>query len=179
MAKSGFLTCAFALLLVAGCRSLDVNPSAPRTSVGYVDFFTESNLDLSWEVKWAKDQSGEMKKAFSQFAPVEGNILRLAAPAGTHRFEVWFVNEVTTGPKTVVVQVANAKVTPVHVTLTPAGSASIDNQSYEYRPTARMTRRVTRIITEQQQVFQIGAVATTPQDYQPKQRMPYFAPDAK
>jgi hypothetical protein len=180
MVKGTHLTAtALAFVLVAGCRSADVNPPAPRAANGYVDFYTDSNQDLSWEVKWERDQAGKMKKAFSQFEPVESNILRLATPAGTHRFQVWFINEVTTGPQHVIVQVANGRITPVHVTLTPAGSASIDNKSYEYRSTARATRRVTRIATQEQQVFQIGAVAASPQDYQPKQRTPYFSPESK
>ena len=105
MAKGRYVTAALVFLLAAGCTSPDVNPSAPRANTGYVDFYTDSNLDLSWEVKWARDQSGEMRTAFSRFTPLVGNILRLAAPAGTHRFQVWFINEVTTEPRAVVAQV--------------------------------------------------------------------------
>ena len=38
---------------------------------------------------------------------------------------------------------------------------------------------VTRIGSQQQQVFRIGLVASVPQDYQPKERMSYFAQPAK
>jgi hypothetical protein len=173
--KCAYLTAALLFVLMAGCSSPDVNPRAPRNGTGYVDFYTDVPEELSWDVKCARDQTGEMKQIFSQFEPVAGNILRLAVSPGDHRFQVWFINEVTTGPQTVVVHVESTKVTPVHITLTKAGSASIDNKSYEYRATAHATRRVTRISTAEQQVFQIGAAAATPLDYQPKERMPYFS----
>lgn len=173
------LVAVLACLVSAGCRTPNVNPPAPRVHTGYVDFYTDSDLGLSWKVKRGSNQGGQMRPVFSEFKPIEGNILRLAAPVGTHRFEVWFSNEVTTGPQVVVVEVANAKVTPVHVTLVPKGSVAVVGQSYEYRPTARATRRVTRVGTEEQEMFQIGTSAGTPQDYRLKERMPYFNPGPK
>ena len=170
---------ALACLVTAGCSTPDVNPASPRANTGYVDFYTDSSQGLSWEVKRGDAQTGEMRTVFSEFKPVSGNILRLATPAGNHRFEVWFSNQVTTGPQTVLVQVANARVTPVHVTLTPAGSTSVDSQSYVYRPTVKATRRVSKFVSGQQQTFQIGVVAAGLRDYQPKERMPYFAPVSK
>lgn len=164
-----------ACLLVAGCSTTDVNPPAPRAHTGYVDFYTVSNMDLSWKVKRAREPDGEMRPVFSEFKPIQGNILRLAAPTGVHRFEVWFSNEVTKGPITVLVPVEDAKVTPVQVTLTPAGSTSVVGQTYQYRSTARMTRRVTRVSSDEQTVFEIGAAAQAPRDYGAKEQMPYFA----
>lgn len=168
-----------ACLVSAGCGTPNVNPPVPRADTGYVDFYTDSNLSLSWSVQRAAGPDGAMRKVFSEFKPVPGNILRLAAPAGRHRFEIGLNNQVTTGPQTVVVEVANGKVTPVRVTLTPAGSASVIGKSYEYRSTVKATRRVTRISTGDQPVFRIEAKADAPQDYRPKERMPYFAPDAE
>lgn len=163
-------------LVSAGCSTPDINPPAPRANTGYVDFYTDSTFDLSWVVKRADQKSGELRKVFSEFTPLAGNILRLAAPAGTNRFEVWISNKVTTGPQPVLVQVVNAKVTPVHVALTSAGSTGVENKSYEYRPTPMATRRVTRLATDEQQTWQIRLSAALPQDYQPKERMPYFSP---
>jgi len=168
-----------ACLVCAGCSTPDVNPSAPRAKKGYVDFYTDTNEDLSWDVKRANQQTGELHTAFWEFKTLPGNILRLAVPAGTNRFEVWFNNEFTTGPQNVLVPVAKAKVTPVHVTLAPAGTTAVQTQSFVYRSTAHATRRVTRIGSQQQQVFCIGLVASVPQDYQPKERMSYFAQPAK
>ncbi len=179
-AKSGAAGCfrvvaALACFVTAGCSTPDVNPAAPRAHTGYVDFYTDSSMDLSWKVKRATEPGGEMRPVFSEFKPIEGNVLRLAAPPGAHQFEVWFSNEVTKGPTTVLVQVVDAKVTPVHVTLTPAGATSVIGQNYEYRSTARITRRVTRVTTGDQTVFEIGAAAEDPRDYGSKEQMPYFA----
>ena len=172
------LLAVLACLAAAGCRT-DVNPSTPHAKTGYVDFYTDSNEGLCWEVKQLKEPKGEMRTVFCEFKPLPGNILRLAVPAGTHRFQVWFNNEFTTGPQTVSVQVANAKVTPVHVSLGPAGESAIQVESYEYRATARATRRVTKTSSEQQQTFRIVLAPATPRDYQPKERMPYFSPAPK
>jgi len=168
-----------ACLVSAGCSTPNVNPPVPRANTGYIDFYTDSDLGLSWRVREATGPAGEWHPVFLEYKPITGNILRLAAPPGTHRFEIWFNNQVTTGPQTVLVEVANGKVTPVHVTLTPEGSASVLGQSYEYRPTVKATRRVTRISTEDQGMFQIGAAAAAPQEYRPKEWMPYFAAERK
>ncbi|HEY5913528.1 MAG TPA: hypothetical protein VJA21_23320 [Verrucomicrobiae bacterium] len=173
------LLAASACLMSAGCRTGDLNPPVPRANTGYVDFYTDSSGQLSWKVRRASEPTGEMRTVFSEFKPIPGNVLRLAAPPGTYRFEVWFSNQTTTGPQTVVVQVADARVTPVHVTLAPAGSASVVGQSYEYRSTARATRRVTKTSAQPQQVFQIGLTAGTPQAYQPKEQMSYWSVAAK
>ncbi len=169
-----FITATLCLIEV-GCTSPNVNPPAPRASTGYVDFYTDSELGLSWEIKRAPESGGEMRKVFSEFNPVEGTVLRLAAAPGRYRFQVWFINRVTDGPQTVLVEVANGKVTPVHVSLVPVGVASVENTQYEYRPTAKATRRVSRTGAEDNQTFRIGAVAEMPQAYQPKERMPYSA----
>jgi hypothetical protein len=166
---------ALACLLLAGCATPNVNPSAPRARTGYVDFYTSSNEDLSWEIKRLSEPAGKMEKVFSEFQPIPGNILRLAVPLGRHEFQVWFINRVTEGPKRLQVAVADGQITPVHVTLTSTNSASVDSQQYEYRPTAKATRRVTRLSSGQSQVYQIGANATAPQPYQQKEQMPYFA----
>lgn len=176
MNRRFLIIAALASLVSAGCSSPNVNPAAPRANTGYVDFYTDASLGLSWEVKRADERTGEMRKAFLKYQPLPGNILRLAAPAGTNRFQVWFSNKVTTGPQRVEVRVANGKITPVHVTLSTEGSTSVRTESYEYRNTRRGTRQVAVSDTEERKAFQIGLVAATPQDYQQKEWMPYFAP---
>ena len=171
LVASGITVC------LLGCSSANVNPSLPKAHTGYVDFYTDSDLDLSWQIKRAADD--RMRPVFSEFNPIFGNILRLATPAGNHRFEVWFINCFTTGPQTIEVQVNETCVTPVHVTLTGAGSTSAQSTSYEYRPTARATRRVQRTTTSEKETFQIGLTAADPQPYQPKERMPYFSSEPK
>ena len=173
--RAAFAGLCLAWVGLTGCSTPNVNPPAPRAHTGYIDFYTDSDMGLSWEVKRADDRTGEMRAVFSEFKPVEGTILRLAAPPGNHRFQVWFTNQVTEGPQTVQVQVAEGKVTPVHVTLTPAGSTSVERKTYAFRGSAKGYARGTKIVSDQSSVFQIGAVAGNPQAYGPKEGMPYWS----
>lgn len=169
---------ALVCLAFAGCRTADLDPPAPRANIGYVDFYTDKNLDLSWEVKRVSEKTGELRTVFSEFDPPAENILRLVAPAGTNHFSVWFKNVATTGPQLVAVQVANAMVTPVHVTLKRSGSTTVESKEYSFRGSAKGYGRGAKITSEEHAVFDISAAAGNPQDYQPKQRMPYFSPAA-
>src|SRR5262245_6913408 len=91
----------FALwFVVTACSTPEVNPPAPRTNTGYIDFYTDSDLELSWEVKSVDDQTRNLRTVFSKFQPIQGNTLRLAAAPGSHRYQVWFINQATTGPQT-------------------------------------------------------------------------------
>jgi hypothetical protein len=166
---------AAAFIVSAGCSTSNPNPPAARANTGHVDFYTDSSLGLSWEVKRGSESSGEMRTVFSKIKPVEGTTLRVEAPPGSHRFQVWISNQVTEGPQTVSVQVAEGKVTPVHVTLVPTRSASVETKNYEYRSTARASRRVTKLSTDQSPVYRIEAVAGDPQAYRPKEEMPYWS----
>jgi hypothetical protein len=85
-------------LMIAGCSTANVNPASPRANTGYVDFYTDSDLDLSWEIKCADERTGEMRTLFSEFKPLQDNIVRLAVPPGTHQFQVWVMNQATEGP---------------------------------------------------------------------------------
>jgi len=173
------LLAALACLILVGCRTADLNPPAPRAHTGYVDFYTDKNLDLSWEIKQADEYKGAMRTVFSEFNPPAENILRLAAPAGTNRFSVWFRNVATTGPQIVRVQVANAMVAPVHVTLKRSGSTAVESKEYSFRGSAKGYGRGAKITSEEHAVFDISAAASIPQNYQPKGRMSYFSPAAK
>jgi hypothetical protein len=164
-----------AWLGLTGCSTPNVNPATPRARTGYIDFYTDSDMGLSWEVKRADDQTGEMRAVFSEFKPVQGTILRLAAPPGNHRFQVWFTNQVTEGPQTVQVQVADGKVTPVHVSLAPVGSTAVERKTYRMGGSAKGYARGTKISSDQSSVFRIGAEAGSPQAYGPKERMPYWS----
>lgn len=163
------------VLCLVGCGSPNVNPSKPHNSTGYVDFYTDSDLVLSWEVRRGAEQSKDLRTVFNEFDPIVGNILRLAAPAGTYRFQVWFINRLTTGPQSVTVQVADGKVTPVHVTLSSKGTSDVTTTTrYVYRTTVRATRAVPIISTGPQTTYQIGLTAAAPQDYQPKEQTAYY-----
>lgn len=117
-----------------------------------------------------------MHTVFAEYKPVQGAVLRLATPPGNYRFQVAFNNRATEGPQTTVVEVQNGKVTPVHVTLVPAGSVAVDSKTYEYRPTPRASRRVTRITSVEQQVLRIQLAPGSPRTYRQIERMPYGSP---
>jgi hypothetical protein len=167
------------LCVLAGCHTPDVNPASPQKGKGYVDFYTESYEGVSWKIKRATGPNGQMKDVFSEFKPITSNILRLAVPTGTNEFQVWISNEVTTGPTNVLVLIKSQEVTPVKVSLVPAGSIAVLEKSVGYRSTARATRQVSKISTEEQDRFQIAPVPGTPQPYSAKQAMPYFSAQAK
>ncbi len=169
-----------ALILVigltnSGCSTANVNPASPRANTGYVDFYTDSDLDLSWEIKCADERTGEMRTLFSEFKPVQGNIVRLAVTPGTRQFQVWVMNQATEGPQPVQATIENAKVTPVHVTFKPAGTTTVERKVFRFGGSAKGYGRGTKIASDQDEVFKILAAAGTPQAYQPKERMPYFS----
>jgi hypothetical protein len=165
-------------LAIAGCSSPNVNPPAPRAHTGYVDFYTDSSLGLSWEVK-RFEPGGKLKPVFTKFAPVQGTILRLAAPPGRQRFQVWFINITTEGPQAVEVEVKEGQVTPVHVALTAAGTTSVERKNYSYRGSAKGYARGTKITSDQSGVFRIEAAAEAPQPYRPQEQTPYWSAPEK
>ena len=164
-----------AWLAIAGCGTPSVNPSSPRADTGYVDFYTDSNMELSWDVKCADERTGEMRTVFSEFDPVKGNILRLAAPPGNRRFEVWFINRATEGPLAVSVEVQDGKVIPVHIALNPAGTASTDRKSYRFGGSAKGYARGTKTVSDTDDIYKIETAVGLPQAYEPKERMSYWS----
>ncbi len=172
--KPILLALALGSLVNAGCSTANLNPPAARANTGYVDFYTDANQELSWEIKRAREPGGKWKTVFSEFRPVKGSILRLAAPPGTYRFQVWFINLVTEGPQTVLVEVANGQITPVRVTLTPKGSALVQNKDLKLSPGPGRLRRGNRFSYESNQMFCIGLSAEFPQSYQPKEQRAYY-----
>jgi hypothetical protein len=166
-------------LAFPGCSTSNPNPSHPHANTGYIDFYTDSNLELSWEVKWFDPQTAELEKVFSQFEPVKGSVLRIAASPGRQRYQVWIVNRVTEGPVFVDVPVENGKVSPVHVTLASAGATSVDRKVYGFRPSAKGYGRGTKIVTQGEEVFRLGLTAETAKPYQTRERMPYWSVEVK
>lgn len=172
------LLAACACLAMLGCSSPNVNPSTARANTGYVDFYTDTNLDLSWEIKQARQPGGEMETLFYDITPVPENILRLAVPPGNHTFRIWLVNRVT-DPQTITTSVENGRVTPIHVALEPTGTASVQNKEYGFHPSAKGYGRGTKIVVTDSQVYRINATAGSPLTYQTKERMTYFASQPK
>jgi hypothetical protein len=179
------MTKLYPILAVAGCLALNgcgtnsPNPHSPKPNTGYVDFYTDSSLDLTWQVKRRDEANSELRTVLSDYQPVQGTILRLAAPPGNHQFQIWIVNRITTGPQDVKVPIENGQVTPVHVTLTPAGTNFVQNKVYGFRPSAKGYGRGTKITREEERVYDTAAVAEKPQPYRVKEQMPYFQPEPK
>jgi hypothetical protein len=166
-------------LAITSCSSTNPNPPSPKPHTGYVDFYTDSSLDLAWQIKRADEHTGELRTVFSDYEPVQGTTVRLAAPPGNQQFQLWVINRITNGPQAVRVPVEDGKITPVHVTLTSAGTNYVQNKVYGFRPSTKGYGRGTKITREENEVYDIGAVAEQPQSYRVKEQMPYFKPGSK
>jgi len=160
--------------LIIGCSTPNPNPPSPKAGTGYIDFYTDSSLGLAWEIKRANDKTGELQTVYSKFEPVEGTTLRLAAPPGSHQFQIWVINRVTEGPQPVQIQVDDGKVTPVHISLTAVSTTSVRRKVYGFHGSVKGYARGTKITSDESQVYQVGAVVETPQGYKVKEQMPYF-----
>jgi hypothetical protein len=171
----GAVALASGFLFLAGCTISHRNPASPRANTGYVDFYTDMDLDLYWQIKEMDKAIGKFKIVFREFKSVDGNILRLPTAPGSHEFQVWMMNCVTDGPKTIRVQVEDGKVTPVHIALQPLGAISIDRKEYGFRGSTKGYGRGTKIITDENEVYRIGPTAGTPEPYRPSEKMPYVA----
>jgi len=171
------LAVAIASLALTGCSTSNPNPPTPRANTGYVDFYTDSSLGLAWEIKCAEEGKGDqLRTVFSKMEPVAGTTLRLAASPGLRQYQVWIMNRVTAGPQPVQIRVENGKVTPVHVTLIPVSTNSVQSKRYGFRPSAKGYGRGTKIVSEESEVYDINATAGPPQPYRSKESMPYFRP---
>jgi hypothetical protein len=176
MKPSTFLLFSMAafLLIASGCASPDVNSPKPRANEGYVDFYSDTDAELCWEVREIRAPAGDLKTICSEFKPVEKDVLRLAFAPGHHRFRVTFLNRVITSPAEVEVDVQNGKITPVRVTLMEAGSTSVKSKEVSAggTPYGRWGRR-TVIKSDSSVRYDLSAEAGAPVQYQPKEQMPY------
>jgi hypothetical protein len=166
-------------LLLPGCATSDFNPASPRPNTGYVDFYTDSSMDLSWDVKTLDQGNGAVRTVFSEFDAVPGTILRVAVAPGKQRFKVSFINRATEGPQEVDVQVDNGKITPVHVVLSPVGTTMVDRQDYAIRGSAKGYGRKRKFYSDTNQVYRLSLSAQPEQDYRVKEQMPYWSPEDK
>jgi len=157
-------------LLLPGCATKNVNPPQARAHTGYVDLHASPPGGLSWEVSCHDDRAQAFKRVFSELKPPAGGILRLAFAPGHHRLRITFLNRVVAEPVEISVEVEDGKITPVHITLTDVGSASVRTTDVGWGATAKglYGRRVTIGDTETA-AYVLSAAAETPLDYQPKQ----------
>jgi len=162
---------AVAACLAAGCASPNVNPSHARANTGYVDFHADPPGDLFWEVSNIDDPQNP-KVLFSELSAPEGGVLRLAFPPGHHRVRITFLNRVIKVPGETDVEVRDGKITPVRVKLTDAGAASVQTITQGSGSSAQgRFRSSNRYGSDSSVMYGLAAVAETPIDYQPKERM--------
>ena len=157
-------------LVVAGCATANVNPAQAQTNTGYVDFRAISADPLSWEVARFDEGDQSFHRVFSKAEPPAGGCLRLRFVPGSYRLRITFLNRVVAKPAEVTVEVQDGKITPVQVTLTTAGVASVRTEETRVGNTARgYYGRSTRIGSDETTMFDLTAVAGTPMPYQVKE----------
>jgi hypothetical protein len=162
-------------LFAAGCASRNVNPPVARAHTGYVDFYTDTDEELSWFVKEldVADPAGEV--LFSEVKPLPGNILRLALPPGHYAFSIAFLNRIVLERAQLTVDVNDGQVTPVHVTLAESGTATVKSKETRAGGTyyGRFGRR-TKFRSEEDPAYRVVAEARTAVPYAAKAQMPYY-----
>jgi hypothetical protein len=157
--------------MAAGCANPNVNPSQARANTGYVDFHADPPGDLYWEVSRIDDPQNP-KVLFSELAPPEGGVLRLAFPPGHYRLRITFLNRVVKTPAETDVDVRDGKITPVRVQLTDAGAASVQTITQGSGSSARgRFRSSNRYGSDSSVMYSLAATPEAPIDYQPKERI--------
>lgn len=166
-----YLLLAGLALAIGGCASTNVNPSTARHGKGYVDFYADDADSLFWIVTDLKTN----KKLYDVFDPLDESILRLALKPGTYELQVTFANHIIDAPGTVEVEVQEGKITPVRVTLLPAGEALFKTRSVGWGSTYfGVYGRRTTINHHPSTSYEVGLETLDPLPYQPKAKMPYY-----
>jgi hypothetical protein len=165
-----FLALAALGWLAGGCASPNVNPPTARPHTGYVDFYAVNADGLSWDITDLKRN----QKVFYKFDPVTEPILRLALKPGQYPLRVTFLNHVVLQPGVADVEVRDGMVTPVTVTLLPAGTALVETRSGRAGGTyyGRYGRR-TRIKSNEAVSYEVIIEPQPPVPFQPRAQMPY------
>ena len=162
------------VILGFGCASPNVNPASPRPNVGYLDLYAETPDELSWDVREFVAEGKAFKRLFYELDPLPGRILRLALAPGSHRLRISFLDRPVLTPGDVDITVQDGKITPVRVTLSEAGTTSVETKKANLGSTAygRYGRR-TRIGSYQSSLYSVSAKAEPALDYRVKAAMPY------
>lgn len=159
------------VLAAGGCASLNVNPSVAKPGMGYVDFYCVDADGLYWDITDTKTG----KKVFYNFNPFNEQILRVALKPGHYQLRINVLNHVINQTATADVEVREGKITPITVTLAPAGSETVRTTSTQVGGTYYgRYGRSTRIVTTQSTSFDILAEPRPQLPYQPKEQMSYF-----
>jgi hypothetical protein len=125
---------------------------------------------LWWDITDVKKN----KKVFYKFDPVKEPILRLAFKPGQYQLRVTFLNHAILKPGTADVEVRDGMVTPVTVTLVPAGTVLVETKTGRAGGTyyGRYGRR-TKISNTEAVNYEVSADPQPPVPFQPRAQMPY------
>jgi len=164
------------IMVAGGCSSPDVNSSTAQHGMGYVDFYADDADNLYWDVTDLKTN----KKVYFEFDPLEEPILRLAFKPGTYQLRVTFSNHIIDTPGTAEVDVSEGMITPVTVTLLPAGTALFKTKTTGWGSTYYgVYGRRTMITDHPSPSYEVALELRSPLPWQPKAQMPYFHPPAE
>ncbi len=163
-------------LLAGGCSSPNVNPASARHGMGYVDFYADDADDLYWDVTDLKTN----KKVYYEFDPLKEPILRLALKPGQHELRVTFSNHIIDTPGMTEVDVQEGMITPIEVTLLPAGTALFKTKTTAWGSTYfGVYGRRTMINDHPSPSYEVALEPRPPLPYQPKAQMSYPHPPAE
>jgi hypothetical protein len=159
--------------LVFGCASPNANPPTPHANTGYVDLYLATNAPLAWDVQRFDAGANSFKSVYSKLDTIPDGVLRLAFAPGQQRLRVTFLNRVIATPAEVEVTVEDGRVTPVQITLTEAGAASVQSRTMDQGATYRghYGRRY-KSETKDTQTYNVTAVAQPSKAYAPKSSSP-------
>ncbi len=124
-----FLALLVVILVVAGCATGNVNPSAARAHTGYVDFYDTTTNDFYWQIERYDVRKQSFKIIYDDMASVTGGFLRLALAPGHYQLRITIMNRATKEPPVVEVDVQDGMITPVQVEFVPDGVTQIQNQT--------------------------------------------------
>jgi hypothetical protein len=156
------------LLATIGCKSTDINPGSCRPGRGYADLFTEPKEDVWWQVDVFDTQEQGYKEFTAQFETPQFSIFRVEARPGKHKARIELVNRIVESPVELEVDIREGMITPIRVTMTPAGTSEV--RVREDR--ARWQR--SRVRQYGEQMWKLSAKTEPPIPYAPKQSMTYW-----
>ena len=156
------------LLIVSGCASPDVNRSAARSGRGYVDLFTVPKSDVWWKVDVFLKQEQAFKEFTVEFQAPEKDILRVEARPGWYKARITFVNAAVEAPADIEVEVREGMITPIRVTMEPAGT------TYSRSREDRLRWQSARVRTYDQKLWKISAAVEAPVPFAPKENADYW-----
>lgn len=156
-------------VFVFGCASPNANPPTARANTGYVDLYLATNAPLAWDVQRFDTGANSFKSVYSKLDTIPDGVLRLAFAPGQQRLRVTFLNRVIATPAVVDVTVEDGRVTPVQISLTEAGAASVQTRTMDQGATYRghYGRRY-KSETKDAQTYDVNAVAQPAKPYAPK-----------